>query len=151
MYPPFQVILKECTYHFQAVLRIVPPRKTPIPSRDKINDRSLTWVISQFLLLRKAFHEVELRTTFHNGLQQLATPLHSVSPPPSPPNNVSRNFTAVLTSAHAHTFRSELWVREQAYPMIVLRSRCSVTPILGNLQRIARQVADKTAQYNRSL
>ena len=31
-------------------------------------------------LLREALHEVELSSTFHNGLQQLTTPLHSVSP-----------------------------------------------------------------------
>ena len=30
--------------------------------------------------LREALHEVELSSTFRNGLQQLATPLHSVSP-----------------------------------------------------------------------
>ena len=43
------------------------------------------WRIAQFLclaifLLREALHEVELSSTFRNGLQQLATPLHSVSP-----------------------------------------------------------------------
>ena len=31
-------------------------------------------------LLREALHEVELSSTFRNGLQQLITPLHSVSP-----------------------------------------------------------------------
>ena len=31
-------------------------------------------------LLREALHEVELSSTFRNGLQQLTTPLHSVSP-----------------------------------------------------------------------
>ena len=31
-------------------------------------------------LLREALHEVELNSTFRNGLQQLTTPLHSVSP-----------------------------------------------------------------------
>ena len=31
-------------------------------------------------LLREALHEVELGSTFRNGLQQLTTPLHSVSP-----------------------------------------------------------------------
>ena len=30
--------------------------------------------------LRKALHEVELSSTLRNGLQQLTTPLHSVSP-----------------------------------------------------------------------
>ena len=41
---------------------------------------TVTWVVSQFLLLREALHEVELSSTFRNGLQQLTTPLHSVSP-----------------------------------------------------------------------
>ena len=31
-------------------------------------------------LLREALHEVELSSTFRNGLQQLTKPLHSVSP-----------------------------------------------------------------------
>ena len=31
-------------------------------------------------LLREALHKVELSSTFHNGLQQLIIPLHSVSP-----------------------------------------------------------------------
>ena len=31
-------------------------------------------------LLREALHEVELSSTFRNGLQQLTIPLHSVSP-----------------------------------------------------------------------
>ena len=31
-------------------------------------------------LLHEALHKVELYSTFRNGLQQLATPLHSVSP-----------------------------------------------------------------------
>ena len=31
-------------------------------------------------LLREALHEVELSSTFRNGLLQLTTPLHSVSP-----------------------------------------------------------------------
>ena len=30
--------------------------------------------------MREALHEVELSSTFRNGLQQLTTPLHSVSP-----------------------------------------------------------------------
>ena len=45
---------------------------------------SVTSVVSQqVLLLRETLHEVELSSTFRNGLQQLATPLHGVSPPPA--------------------------------------------------------------------
>ena len=40
----------------------------------------VTWFVSQFFWLREALHEVELGSTFRNGLQQLKTPLHSVSP-----------------------------------------------------------------------
>ena len=71
-------------------------------------------------LLREALHEVELSSTFRNGLQQLTIPFHSVSPP----SNLSRNFTAVLTRAHAHT---------------------SCFSFRGH---IARQVAEKIAQCN---
>ena len=41
---------------------------------------SVTWVVSQFFLLHEALHEVELSSTFRNGLQQLTIPSHSVSP-----------------------------------------------------------------------
>ena len=52
-----------------------------MPLRDKLpKNCSVTWVVSQFLLLHEALHEEELGSTFRNGLQQLATPLHSVSP-----------------------------------------------------------------------
>ena len=47
-------------------------------------------------LLREALHEVELSSTFRNGLQQLTTVYHPFS-------NLSRNFTAVLARAHVHT------------------------------------------------
>ena len=46
-------------------------------------------------LLREALHKVELSSIFRNGLQQLTTPLHSVSP--------LQHFMAVLTREHAHT------------------------------------------------
>ena len=54
-------------------------------------------------LLCKALHEVELSSTFRNGLQQFTIPLHSVSPLHNDSSNLSRNFTAVLTRAYVHT------------------------------------------------
>ena len=41
---------------------------------------SVTWVVSHFFCCAKRLHEVKLSSTFCNGLHQLATPLHSVSP-----------------------------------------------------------------------
>ena len=41
---------------------------------------SVTEAVLQFFLFCVALHEVELRSTFCNALQQLATPLHSISP-----------------------------------------------------------------------
>ena len=58
-------------------------------------------VVSQFFLLREALHGVKLSSTLPNGLQKLATPLHSVSLL----QQLFRNFTAVLTRAHAHSCR----------------------------------------------
>ena len=48
-----------------------------MPLRDKLLENCICLVI---FLLREALHEVELSSTFRNGLQQLTTPLHSVSP-----------------------------------------------------------------------
>ena len=70
------------------------------------NSETCCWRIAQCImgclaifLLREALHELELSSTFHNGLQQLRTPLHSVSPL----QQLVSIFTAVLTRAHAHT------------------------------------------------
>ena len=54
--------------------------------------------------LREALHEVELSSTFRNGLQQLTTPLHSVSPLQQLVSQFYSSFTAVLIRAHAHTY-----------------------------------------------
>ena len=49
----------------------MPLRGTELPENKFI---SATWVVLQFFwLLREALHEVELDSTFRNGLQQLAT------------------------------------------------------------------------------
>ena len=98
-------------------------------------------------LLREALHEVELSSTSRNGLQQLRTPLHSVSPI----KQLVSIFTAVLTRAHAHTschFSLRGALRDK-----LLRKLHSVTgpqhqtSATGNatFSTIARQVAEKIA------
>ena len=74
-------------------------------------------------LLREALHEVELSSTFRNGLQQLTTPLLSVSPLQQLVSQFYGNFNK---GACAH------------FVFFLPRS-------------IARQVADKIAQCNRAL
>ena len=74
-------------------------------------------------LLREPLHEAELSSTFRNGLQQLATPLHSVSP------------LQQLVSQFYGSF-----------------SNGTCAQVLFFVPRsIARQVAEKVAQYNRAL
>ena len=72
-------------------------------------------------LLRKALHEVEISSTFRNRLQQLATPLHSVTPLQQ---RFSQFYGSFNKGACAH------------FLFIVTRS-------------LARQVAEKIAQCNR--
>ena len=74
-------------------------------------------------LLREALHEVELSSTFRNGLQQLATPLHSVSPLQQ---HFSQFYGSFNKGACAH------------FSFFVPKS-------------IARQVAEKTAQCKSAL
>ena len=105
--------------------------------------------------LREALHEVELSSTFRNGLQQLTTPLHSVSPIQQLVSQFYSSFTAVLTRAHAHTyyisFRGAL--RDK-----LLRKLHSVTGAQhqtsatcnATFLTVARQVAEKIAQCNRT-
>ena len=52
-----------------------------MPLWDKLPENGTVWRgLSRNFLLRKALYAVELISTFPNGLQQLATPLHGVSP-----------------------------------------------------------------------
>ena len=103
-------------------------------------------------LLRKALHEVELSSTFRNGLQQLTTPLHSVS---SLQQLVSQFYDGFNRDACARfLFFVPRNIAGQVAEKIAHCNRAS-TPNLGNLQRyifnIARQVAEKIAQCNRAL
>ena len=96
---------------------------------------SVTWLVLQFFLheaLHEALHEVELSSTFRNGLQQLATPLHSVSPLQQ---LVSQFYGSFNKGACAHFllfFPSS--IARQVAEKITQCNRASI-PILGNLQR----------------
>ena len=80
----------------------------------------VTWVVGIFLC--EALHEVKLSSTFRKGLQQLATPLHSVPPLEQ---LVSQFYGSFNKGARAH------------FLFFVPRSS-------------ARQVAEKIAQCNRA-
>ena len=106
--------------------------------------------------LREALHEVELRSTFRNGLQQLTTPLHSVSPLQQLVSQFYSRFMAVLTRAHAHTYYISF---RRALRDKLLRKLHSVTgpqhqtsaTCNATFSTVARQVAEKIAQCNRTL
>ena len=83
-------------------------------------------------LLREALHEVELSSTFRNGLQQLTRPLHSVSPLQQ---LVSRFYGSFNKGACAHfLFFVPRNIARQIAEKIAQCNRAS-TPNLGNLQR----------------
>ena len=98
--------------------------------------------------LREALHEVELRSTFRNGLQQLTTSLHSVSPVQQLVSQFYSSFTAVLTRAHVHTYYISF---RGALPDKLLRKLHSVTgpqhqtsaTCNATFLIVARQVAEK--------
>ena len=117
--------------------------------------QSVTWVVSHFFL-REALHEVELSSTFRNGLQQLKTQLHSVSPL----QQLFSQFTAVLNvRMHAHTSHFSPPSMSIARQVAEKTAQCNraLTPNFGNLQsytpfsNIATQVAEKIVQCNRVL
>ena len=83
-------------------------------------------------LLREALHEVELSSTFRNGLQQLTTPLNSVSPLQQ---LVSQLYGSFNKGACAHfLFFVPRSIASQVAEKIAQCNRAS-TPNLGNLQR----------------
>ena len=104
---------------------------------------SVTRIISHFFLLREALHEIELSFTCSNGLQQLATPLHSVS----------RLHQLVLQFYGSSCFSFRGVLRDK-----LLRKLHSVTgpqhetsaTCNATFSSIARQVAEKIVQYNRA-
>ena len=109
---------------------------------------SVTWVVWQFFFVARS---VARSITSQRIQQQLATPLHSVSS-----SNLSRNFTAVLTRAHAHTscfsFRGALRDKllRKLHSVTVPQHQTSAT-CNATFSTIARQVAEKIAQCNRAL
>ena len=83
-------------------------------------------------LLREGLHEVELISTFRNGLQQLVTPLHSVSPLQQ---LVSQFYGSFNKGACAHfLFFVPRSIARQVAEKIAQCNRTS-TPNFGNLQR----------------
>ena len=83
-------------------------------------------------VLREALHEVELSSTFRNGLQQLTTPLHSVSPLQQ---LVSQFYGSFNKGACAHLlFFVPSNIARQVAEKIAQCNRASI-PNLGNLQR----------------
>ena len=105
--------------------------------------------------LREALHEVELGSTFRNGLQQLTTPLHSVSPLQQLVSQFYSSFTAVLTRAHAHTyyisFRGALRDKLRKSHSVTGPQHQTLATCNATFLTVARQVAEKTVQCNRTL
>ena len=105
--------------------------------------------------LREALHEEELSSTFRNGLQQLTTPLHSVSPLQQLVSQFYSSFMAVLTMVRAHTYyisfrgalRDKLLRKLHSLtgPQHQTSATCNATFLT-----VARQVAEKIAQCNRT-
>ena len=84
-------------------------------------------------LLREALHKAELSSTFRNGLQQLTTPLYSVSPLQQ--LQVSQFYGSFNKGACAHfLFFVPRSIARQVAEKIAQCNRAS-TPNLGNLQR----------------
>ena len=71
-------------------------------------------------LLREALHGVELSSTFRNGLQQLATPSHSVSPL----QQLFLQFYGSFNNGACHSSCFSFW---KALPDKLLRKLHSVT------------------------
>ena len=98
----------------------------------------------EIFLLREALHEVELSSTFRNGLQQLTTPLHSVSPL----QQLVSQFYGSLNHAHTSSFFVPGALRDK-----LLRKLHSVTgpqhqtsaTCNAKFSTIARQVAEEFA------
>ena len=99
-------------------------------------------------LLFEALHEVRIAATHCSNWQLHCTVYHSSS-------NLSRNFTALLTRAHAHTssfsFRRALQdkllrkLHSVTGPQHQTSATCNAT-----FSTIVRQVAEKIAQCNRA-
>ena len=84
-------------------------------------------------LLREALHEIELSSTFRNGLQQLTTPLHSVSLLQQLASQFYGNFNKGACAQFL--FFVQRSIVRQVAEKIVQCNRASA-PNLGNLQRL---------------
>ena len=108
---------------------------------------SVTGCLAIFLLRLEALHEVELGSSFRNGLQKLTIPLHSVSPFQQ---LVSQFYGSFNKGASAHLFFVPRQVAEKIAqcnrPQHQTSATCNAT-----FSTSARQVAEKIAQYLFSL
>ena len=95
-------------------------------------------------LLRAALHEVELGSTFRNGLQQLTTPLHSVSPLQQLVSQFYGSFTNKGACALFFFFRSAEHSAEKLHSVTGPQYQTSAT-CNAKFSTIARQVAEKIA------
>ena len=104
-----------------------------MPLRDKLLENCTVYHgLSRNFLLREALHELELSSTFRNGLQQLATPLHSVSPLQQLVSQFCGSFDNGACAQFL--FFVPRSIARQVAEKIALCNRAS-TPNLGNLQR----------------
>ena len=104
-------------------------------------------------LLHETLHEVELSSTFSNGLQQLTTPLHpSVSPLQQLVSQFNGSFNKGACAHFRFSFRGALRdkllrkLHSVTGPQYQTSATCNAT-----FSIIARQVAEKIAQCNKAL
>ena len=132
-----------------------------MPLCDKLPERFtlLHGLFRNYFLMREALHEVEISSTFCNGLQQLATPVHSVSTLKQlfPQFYVSFAKGACAQFSFFIPRSSGYSSSPQAQPnpakiCKMLRSRANVPPNLGNFQRYNFQaLRDKLLRRLRSV
>ena len=105
-----------------------------MPLRDKLLARIAQWNMGclAIFLLCETLHEVELSSTFRNGLQQLTTPLHNVSPLQQPVSQFYGSFNKG-TCTHFSFFVPRSVARQVAEK--IAQSNRASAPNLGNLQR----------------
>ena len=109
--------------------------------RDKLPENCTVYMYNMACLASEALHKVDFSSNFRNGLQQLATPLHSVSPLQ---HFVSHFYVSFNKGACAHflfSFRGAMVTRTSlsqdggsGKKRKLLRSRFSVTPNRSSLQ-----------------
>ena len=102
--------------------------------------------------LSEALHEVELSSTFRNGLQELTPPLHSVSPLQQLFSQFHGSFNKG-TCAHFLFFVPRSIARQVAEKIAQCNGASTSTSATCNAKfsTIARQAAEKISQCNGAL